>query len=76
MALPYDAFLRGPPNTPCHVERSAYVDEVGIMDQPPDPQVGNTHRVGYMHRSQFVLASMSCGAAPPPSVQNLLFSRR
>ena len=39
MAMPYDAFVRGPPKVPCDVERARYVAGIGITDKPPDPQV-------------------------------------
>jgi hypothetical protein len=40
MALPYDAFERGPPNVPCHEQRVEYLQQIKALDAAPrDPQV-------------------------------------
>lgn len=40
MALPYDAFERGPPNVPCQQERLEYLNQIKALDATPrDPQV-------------------------------------
>jgi hypothetical protein len=42
MALPYDAFKRGPPNVPCHKERVEYLHQIKALDAAPrDPQASS-----------------------------------
>lgn len=63
MALPYDAFQRGPPPVPCHTERVAYLNEIKALDAaPPDPQVtcgGQEMGPTVASTKQCQLASMS-----------------
>jgi hypothetical protein len=55
MALPYDAFERGPPTVPCNKERLEYMQQIKALDATPrDPQV----RVSPAHSS-------CCGIAGP-----------